>query len=59
MPRGRVEAVDPIAVQQSRTRIREIHVPDAIGVFGEPDAMRFFARVLRLEHAQFHHRGVF
>ena len=60
---GRIEAMagfrlvrpmDAIAIVLSGPDLRQIHMPDVIGAFLEPDPVRLFGRVRIIEQTQFH-----
>ena len=54
-----VRPVDPVAVKLAGQHVRQVGVPDLVGVFLESDPMRLFFRVGRVEQAQFDLGGVF
>src|SRR5258708_18500134 len=52
-----VRTVDAVGVEQVRSRIRQIAVPDAIGVFREADA-RYLVMPGRIEETQLDPLGI-
>ena len=56
--RGLVWAMDAVAIELIRARIRQEPVPHHVGLFGQIDANRFAFRAGGVEEAQFHSRGV-
>jgi hypothetical protein len=55
--RGVVRTIDPVAVQLSRANIRQIAVPDLVGVFRERNAFGLRATG-RIEEAEIYPLGV-
>ena len=55
--RGLVGAVHPVAVDRAGPRVRQIAVPDLVGVFRQLDALEFALASL-IEQAELHLGGV-
>ena len=59
MPRRRVvRATDSKAVKLTGPNVRQVAMPNLVGLFGQRDAMRLFASGRGIKQAQFHTRRV-
>jgi hypothetical protein len=50
--------MDAVAVMLTRPDLRQIHVPDVVGAFLDPDSVGFLSGVGVVEQAQLHRRGI-
>jgi len=51
--------MDAVSIMLSRPCFREINMPDEIGAFFHPDAMRLFRVVRPVKKAEVHRSGIF
>jgi hypothetical protein len=53
-----IGAVNPIPVKLPRPHVRQVNMPDMIGIFRNQNPVRFSNRLYRIKQAELYTRGV-
>ena len=60
MPRFRlIRSMDAVAIALSGPYLRQVHMPDVIGAFLDPNPVSFLSGVRFVKQTQLHSRGIF
>ena len=54
-----IRTMDAVAIMLSGPYLRQVHMPDVIGAFLDPDPVSFLRRVRFVKQTQVHRRGIF